>query len=158
MPDVLGLALRLNPPAGHQYPHDLLLGASRPEPGLRHLPLPGWDALGTFYSTVLPHLPAGASFPAQRRPGPWRAIDYPRAVRLRRKAGQSSMCASPRRFSASLPSRMAWVFAVGGRPVHRQGVETSWQGHPVYPRPDPVRPQPSPPARASTDLHPVFRQ
>jgi hypothetical protein len=97
LPDVLGLALRLEPSGPAAHPHDLLLAGSRPEPGLRHLPAPSWDALGAFYGSLLPYragshdvllaaepvMPSGGPRPTAGSPDEVAAVLEAGAVRFR---------------------------------------------------------------------------
>lgn len=70
LPDVLGLAVRILDAHGPGRDQDLLLDATRPEPVLRHLPLPGRDLLGPVYGSLLPYDVAGSTLLLGARPLP----------------------------------------------------------------------------------------
>jgi hypothetical protein len=65
LPDLLGLALRIDLPAG---PQDLLLISSAPAPGARHVLLPARDYAGTHYSSISVFRLAGQSVVLGARP------------------------------------------------------------------------------------------
>ena len=61
LPDVYGLAVRLEDAHGPGAPQDLLLDSAQPLPLLRRLPWPRWDPTRAVYSSLLPYAVGGTS-------------------------------------------------------------------------------------------------